>query len=170
MKNSTLLDFITNLLSAESLQSTYNALGILGFVLSALLWFFAVYKKRTNLYVESKDYTKALGEIVQLYLYIQNQSDSPITISGISIVHYEKKLPCELIPKKIRKTGDNIIYTPCFPINLAPQQGVCFPFEFLNCRDIEVGPGKKVALEIYTNRKLVKESLILNQPNTLLHL
>lgn len=170
MKIDTLLEFLTNLLSADSLQTTYNGFGILGFVLSALLWLCTVLKNRTNLCIEVKDYTKAFGEIVQLYLYIQNQSDSPITISGISIVHYEKKLPCELIPKKIRKTGDDIIYTPHFPINLSPQQGVCFPLEFLNCRDIEVGPDKKVALEIYTNRKVIKESLILSQPNTLLHL
>ena len=105
-----------------------------------------------------------------MYLYLQNNSNSPLTISGISIVHNDKKYPCELIPKKIRGKGENLIKTPMFPINLSPNQGVLFPFEFLNCQDIEISPDKKIVLEIYTNRKMIEKSLTLDLPNTLLHL
>lgn len=163
-------DFFSNLLSPDPTQAIYNLLGILGFVFSGFLWIYTLYRNRTNLDIEIKDYSKAFGHVVQLYLYLQNNSDNPLTISGLSLIHKEKKYLCELLPKKIRKTGDSLIQTPMFPVNLSPQQGVFLPFEFLNCQDIEIVPDKKIVLEIHTNRKKLKKSLTLDQPGTLLHL
>ena len=40
----------------------------------------------------------------------------------------------------------------------------CF-LMFLNCQDIELIPGKTVDFEVYTNRKVLKKSLILSQPD-----
>lgn len=155
--------------TTDSIQSLYNLLGITGFLLSAIIWIYTIFQKRCDLFLDIKDYTKVFGRVIQLYLYIQNLSDSPITISGISIAHNNTFFPCELLPKKIRGEGDSLIKTPMFPINLAPHQGILVPFEFLNCQDIALTPYKTLDLEIYTNRKVLRKSLTLVQPDHLLH-
>lgn len=163
------LDSLKTWITTATTQDTYNILGIIGFILSALIWIYTYRKNRVLLDVEIKDYTKVFGRVVQLYLYIQNNSGSPLTISGISIVHNEKKYPCVLLPRKIRGTGEDLIKTPMFPINLSPHEGILLPFEFSNCQDIELALDKTVALEIYTNRKMIEKSLILGRPDHLLH-
>lgn len=157
------------LCSADSSQILYNILGILGFALSALIWICTFLNNRTRLTVKVKDYRKYFEKVIQLYLYIQNDSDNAIVISGLSLLHNKQQYPCELLPKKIRGKGDDLIKTPLFPINLSPCQGVLLPFEFLDCQDIELSPDKTIALEIHTNRKKIEKSLTLDQPGYLLH-
>lgn len=163
------LELLKTLISPDPTQFIYNILGILGFILSALMWLYTYIKNRIHLVVEIKDYTKVFQRVVQLYLYIQNNSEKPLTISEISIFHTQKTYPCVLLPKKIRGIGDSLITTPMFPVNLSPHEGILLPFEFLNCQDIELVPDKTVALEIYTNRKMIKKSVTLGQPDHLLH-
>lgn len=170
INTSQIIDTLEKITFLNITQNVYNLFAILGLILSASLWIYNRYQHRIALKIEIKDYVKALGHVIQFFLYIQNESDSPITISGMALTYKNEKFFCELLPKKIRGTKDSLIKTPMFPINLAPQQGVLLPFEFLNCQDIELTPDKKVDFEIYTNRKLLKKSLTLDQPGYLLHI
>lgn len=165
----TIIDFLHSLSSTDSFQSVYNIFGVIGFLLSALLWISTWFNNRCKLTLEVKDYTKIFGRVVQIYLYIHNDSGVPITITGLSIAHNNTFYPCELLPKKIRGEGDSLVKTPTFPISLSPHQGILVPFEFLNCQDIALTPYKTFDLEIYTNRKALRKSLTLVQPDHLLH-
>lgn len=143
---------------------------ILAFIMSAITWIFNILARRINSKIEIKDFAKH-RDIVQLYLYIQNNSGSPFTISGVSIISDSDKHPCEPLPKIIRTHNDEVIIrTPYFPVNFSAHQGQCLALEFLHCPDIELVPGKTVDLEIYTNRKILRKFLTVPQPDLILHL
>lgn len=144
------------------MQLFLNILTILAFIMSAITWIVTALRHSIFLTVELKDYAKWFNNVVQLFLYIQNNSASPITVSGISILYDGKKFPCELVPKKLR-TEDGIVTrsTPMFPLNFAGLQGTMYFFEFVNCPDIELAQGKTIDFEIYTNRGRLKKSVTL---------
>ena len=143
---------------------------ILAFVMSAITWISNFVSRRINIKVEIKDFAKR-WDVVQLYVYIQNNSASPFTLSGVSIISDSGKHPCEPLSKIIRTRNDEIVIcTPYFPVNFSAHQGQCLALEFLNCPDIELAPDKTVELEIYTNRKILRKSLTVPQPDRILHL
>ena len=146
-----------------------DIISILAFFMSLITWISNYLSHRVIMSFEIKDHAKRQN-VVQLYLYIQNDSDSPITISGISILNDSQKHPCEYFPKIIREHNHEvIIQTPYFPLNFAAHQAACFAFEFLACQDIELVPGKTLDLEIYTNRKILSKSLVLPPEDNILH-
>ena len=143
---------------------------ILAFIMSSITWIFNFLAHRINADIEIKDYAKQRGS-VQLYLYIQNNSSYPFTISGVSIISVSSKHPCEQLPKIIRKQNDEVVIrTPYFPVNFSAHQGQCLALEFLHCPDIELTSGRTVELEIYTNRRILKKSLTVPLPDRILHL
>lgn len=147
-----------------------NIISVLAFVMTSITWIVGYFSRRLKISVEIKDHAKR-RKVVQFYLYLQNKSSSPVTISGISILDNAVKYPCEYYPKIIRtRNNDVVIQTPYLPVNLAAHQGACYAFEFLNCQDIELVPGKTVELEIYTNRKPLTKSLVLPPEGNILHL
>ncbi len=152
------------------MQNLINILSILAFVMSTITWICTLLNHSIKLFIEIKDYAH-IFDVVQLYIYFQNNSGKPITISGVSIVESNNKIPCKTLPSIIRScNGRVIIETPLFPLNLSSHQGACFAFEFLNCPDIELNPGKTIALEIYTNRKLLKRFVTLGNKDQILNL
>ena len=152
------------------MQLILNIISILAFFMSLTTWIVTFITHRMHVSVEVKDFAKR-NHVVQFYLYIQNNSATPFTVSGISIVSGSRKYPCEYLPKLIRTQNDRVIIeTPYLPVNFSSHQGQCFAFEFLNCQDISLAPGKKVDLEIYTNQKTLKKSLLLPQQDKILHL
>lgn len=145
-------------------------ISILAFVMSLITWILNFISHRINAEMKIKDFVKH-RDVVQLYLYIQNNSGSPFTISGVSIVSNSGKHPCEPLSKIIRTRNDEVVIrTPYFPVNFSAYQGQCLALEFLHCPDIVLTPGKTVDLEIYTNRKILKKSLAVPQPDLILHL
>ena len=175
------LDYIHNILleiestSAKAIflspnfsQDIYNLLGIAGFLLSAILFLSQLVTHRSNISLKIYDYKK-IATIVQIFINIQNNSSASLCIHSFSIINGSKIYLCELIPKKIRGHEETLCLTPMFPLNLAPYQGYqCF-LEFLFCEDIQLGPGKTLALKIHTNRGVIDKSVILGNISHYLH-
>lgn len=151
-------------------QNICNILACLSFLGTAYLFVCHWFNGRKNLDVSIIDYSKKFDRIVQFFISFQNHSSNQITIHSVAIVYSEKEYPCELIPKKIRGNGENVIKTPMFPINLAPVQGYLCYLEFLNCEDIPVADGKTVALKIHTNRGPIEKSIELGHKSHYLHI
>lgn len=152
------------------MQNFLNLLSIIAFVMSLITWICTAINKSIRLSFEIKDQAKRHGSIVQLFLYIQNNSGRSVTISGLSIVTSSKKYPCDFLSKTIRTRDEQVIVqTANLPVNFAPYQGMCLAFEFLDCQDIELTPGKTIDLEFYTNRQVLKRSLILCPEDHVLH-
>lgn len=143
-------------------------LALISSVLSIFSTLHILISSRKNISIEIFDYTKVY-KTVQFFMYVQNKSHLPICISCISIIYDDKKYPCELIPKKIRGTGEDLIRTPQFPLNLTPQYGIHSFFEFVNSPDIELTLGKNVDFLIYTNRGVLKKSVVLPEKSHYLH-
>ena len=147
-----------------------DIVSILAFIMTLITWIYNFLNRRINAEIEIKDFAKH-WDVVQLYLYIQNNSSSPFTISGVSVISNSDKHPCESLPKIIRTRNDEVVIrTPYFHVNFSAHQGQCLALEFLHCPDIELAPGKTVELEIYTNRKILRKSLTAPQPDRILHL
>lgn len=152
------------------MQSILNLLTVLAFIMSATTWLLTAYNRSIRVSCNVIDFIKYDRGIIQLFMYIQNNSEKPLTISGMSLVIDCNRYPCELISKKIRTVNDVIVQaTPNFPLNFSPAQGRMEFFEFLHCPDIEASPGKTVVIEIYTNRKPLKRLLTLPQSSPFYH-
>ena len=152
------------------MQNILNVISVLAFIMSSVTWFCTALNRSIKFSIEVNDYAK-YKKSVQFYLYMQNNSGKPITISGLSIIYKNQKFPCRMIPNVLRtQDGSPLITTPFLPVNFAPHQGLCHAFEFSHCPDIELAPGKTVDFEIYTNRKVLKRSVILGNMDEILHL
>ena len=152
------------------MQHILNTISVVAFIMSTISWILAIFNNSIKLSLEVWDYSQRFN-VIQLYIYFQNNSGKYLTITGVSIIENQIKRPCKLIPSTIRtKNNKPFIETPYLPVNLSPHQGVCFAFEFLNCSDIALSPGKNLALEIYTNRKALKRSVILGNKDHILNL
>lgn len=162
---------VVNLLSTEVFtQNMYNILACLSFVGTAYLLVCRYISGRKNIEIAIIDHSKVYGKIVQFFISFQNQSTAPLAIHSVSIVYNGKEYPCELIPKKIRQSNENIIYSPMFPLNLAPRQGYLCYLEFLNCEDILIIEGRTVVLKIHTNRGAIKKVIVLHNTSHYLHI
>lgn len=151
------------------MQHFLNILTILAFFMSSATWLYTLYTHSIKLSIEVKDHTKRFGS-VQLYLYFQNNSAQYLAITGISILDKDRKLPCNALRSILRvQDGSALIETPTLPVNLSPCHGVCHAFSFSDCQDIELAEGKTLALEIYTNRCVLKRSVILPPQDHILH-
>lgn len=152
------------------MQSFLNFLTILSFIMSAATWILTAYNRSIRISCNISDFRKYDHGILQLFLYIQNNSEKSMTISGISLIINSQKYPCELVEKKIRSVNGSVSQsTPSFPLNFSPSQGRMEFIEFLNCPGIEASPGKMVEIEIYTNRKALKRFLSLPQSSPFFH-
>lgn len=139
-----------------------NILCILGFLSSMLLWIKTYLDSRKKINLQIYDYKKYPHGVIQFFVYIQNNSSSPLTISDISIKSNDCLKQCELVSKTIKKNINCTIETPMFPINLNSKQGFnCF-LEFLDCEQIALAPQKKVDFLICTNRGYLNKSLVLD--------
>ena len=152
------------------MQNLLNLISILAFIMSSITWFCTALNRSIKFSIEVKDYVE-YRNAVQFYLYMQNNSGRPITVSGISIIYNDQNFPCRMLPSLLRSQGQNpVITTPFLPVNFAPHQGSCYAFEFLHCPEIGLIPGKTVDFEIYTNRKVLKRSVVLGNTCEILHL
>lgn len=142
------------------------AMALVGFIGTVFTWFL----NRRNIQITIFDHITCIGTVAQFFMHIQNQSFSPICISSMSLIHNGNKIECELLPKKIRSSGSDLITTPMFPINLSPRQGCLNFYEFINCQDISLVPGKKVDFVIYTNRGPIKKTVTLGEISHYLHI
>lgn len=142
-----------NLLKFINKDNITLALAIFG----SIGTFISLFRQKKKINVKIIDYSDYMYT-VQLLLLIENQSSLPLVISSISISSDNKNfIPCELIPKKIFKG----INSSKFPINLQGYQGHQDFFEFLNFQDTPLKEGKNLVLQIYTNRGMITQSLIL---------
>lgn len=107
---------------------------------------------------------------IQFFVFFQNKSSCPLTISSVCLWDGSPFVQCELIPKKILKKTDYTISTPMFPINLSPYQGLLCYLEFVSPRDIPIVQGKRVDLRVYTSHGMKDLSLILPSPDHYLHI
>ncbi len=82
------------------MQLFLNFLTILSFIMSAATWLLTAYSRSIRLSCSVSDYRKYDQGVLQLFLYIQNNSEKPMTISGISLIIDNQKYPCELVEKK----------------------------------------------------------------------
>jgi len=147
------------------MQNILNVLTIITFISTAIGWVYVAINSSIRLHAEIRDHIKIQNRIIQLYIYFQNNSGKSITISGVSIMYKGKEHPCRISRAVIQSKGDEILLSATTtPINLSPYQGTCHVLEFLDCRDIELDQGKTLDLEIYTNRRRLKRSLVLPPP------
>ena len=162
----TIQDLIIPYFSRENITFLLALFGSIGTALQAFFHFLSARKKVKIQILDSR----YVFQVAQFFIYIQNQSNSPICISSISICYDEKELFCELIPKKIRGKDDLLICSPMFPLNLMPLQGGLYFFEFINCPKISLEPGRTLDFVIYTNRGPLKKSVTLGKPSHYLHI
>lgn len=162
-------DFLMSFISPNFIQAMYNLLGILGFLMSAILFITHLLSRRKKIRIKVHDYTK-IRHVVQLFINLQNYSSSSLCIHSISLINDSSEFPCELLPKAIRESGHQLITTPMFPLNLSPHQGFqCF-LEFLFCEDIQLVADKTLVLKIYTNRGVINKSVTLGNISHYLHM
>lgn len=146
-------------------------LSVLAFIMSFVTWVVHAFQHSTRLSIKNIDYRVWPGDIVQLFVYIQNNSVAPITISGLSILESGRKFPCELVSKKIRSENGIVTRsTPNFPLNFSSSQGSMYFLEFVHCPGIALAPNKTVAFEIYTNRGCLKKFSVPGQQGRLFRL
>ena len=150
----------------ENITFILAVIGSLGTIFNFAYTYFS---SRRRIDMQILDYSSHLN-VVQFFMYIQNQSRSPICISCISLQLDDKEISCELIPKKIRGNDTNLICTPSFPLNLSSLMGVQYFFEFVNCPDISLASGKTISFVIYTNRGALKKSVKLGDTSRYLHI
>ncbi len=157
--------FLEQYLTRENITFLLALLGSIGTVLQAFFHFLSTRKK---LKIEILD-SETIWDVMQFFIYIQNQSHSSICISSISIRYDKKEIYCELVPKKIRGKGDELIRTPMFPLNISPLQGGMYFLEFVYCPKISLDPGKILDFVIHTNRGPLKKSVTLGDKSHYLH-
>lgn len=146
-----------------------NIMTIISFVVSGILGISKLLQSRKKLDIEIKDY-KNIFNVIQLYMFITNNSTNPISISSISLNSNGKSIQCELLPKKIRGKGNDLISTPTFPLNVNPQESRNYFLEFLDCSDILLNEGTLLSLTIYTNRGMIKKDITLPHKSHYLHI
>lgn len=145
-------------------------LSLLAFIMSSITWVVHAFQHSTHFSVQVIDFV-AYSDNILFFLYFQNNSSSPITVSGISYITPDKKYPCELVPKVLR-TEHGIVTrsTPNFPLNFAPSQGAMYFIDFRYCPGNSLDPDKMVDFEIYTNRGRLNKSVALASREHLLRL
>lgn len=158
-----------NIFTLDNTQLVINVLSIMAFVMSAFLSVSKFLSARRNIKIVIYDYSQPLGT-VQFFIHFQNMASSNVSIQSISIIENEREYPCELIPKKIRGSDSELLKSTDFPIFLCPDQGYLCSLEFVSCRDIQLVPGKKVDLRIYSNRGLINRSVTLGNTSHYLHI
>ena len=154
------------------MQIVLNIISVLAFGMSAATWIFTIIKNRKNLSIEIIDYLKYVKS-AHFYVCIQNNSSSAISITSIKIPNISS---CTLEPKIVKeftdtktKTITDKIKTPAFPINLQGKEGLNCYLEFPNFQKTSLIQGKMIEFEIYTNRGLIKKSIILGSTERYLH-
>lgn len=152
----------------DNIDLILNLMTIFSFIVSAILGTIQIIQSRKRIKIELVDYSK-VWNVVQLYLFIENNSNKPISISSIHLSQSNKTIRCELLPKKIIKKDEFLITTPTFPLNLNPQESSAYFLEFLDCKDIELKKGNLLSLSIYTNRGKVSINLFLPDKSCYLH-
>lgn len=161
------LTFVFSSENKEHITFLLALFGSLGTFLSSAHIYFT---NRRKVSLKIFDHTSYQGRIAQFLIHIQNDSSSPICINSFSLVCNEIETCCELIPKKIRGSGEDFLKTPMFPINLSGKQGVLHFLEFVGLEQIQLTPGKKVDFVIHTNRGPINKSVILPPESRYLHI
>lgn len=160
----------SSLISFFTKENITFVLAVIGSVGTIISWFFYWATTRRHVEVEIFDYSSHWGRIAQLFIHFQNQSRSPICIVSVSLLFNGKEVCCELVPKKIRLEGDELLKTPMFPLNLLGKQGsLCF-LEFVGFEHIELVPGSNLVLLINTNRGQIRKSVTLSNTSRYLHI
>lgn len=137
-------------------------LSLLAFIMSSITWIVHAFQHSTRFTVKVIDFIVRPNNVVQFFMYFQNNSLLPITVSGISYIESDKKYPCELTPKTLRTVNGVVTRsTPAFPLNFAPSQGSMYFLEFINCPGNSLDPDKMADFEIYTNRGRLNKSAVL---------
>lgn len=154
------------------MQIVLNLISVLAFGMSAATWIFTIIKNRKNLSMEIIDYRK-YTKSAHFYVCVTNKSQSPISITSIKIPNISS---CVLEPRVVRefidsktKTITDKIKTPAFPINLQGKEGLNCYLEFLAFQETSLFQGKIIDFEIYTNRGLIKKSIVLGSTERYLH-
>lgn len=145
-------------------------LALIGSVGTVLGWIYTFITSQRKIDIEIYDYTSYIGKIAQFFIHFQNQSFLPICIMSVTLVYNGVETCCELIPKKIRGSENDLIKSPMFPINLVAKQGCLYFLEFVNCEQISLTPGSKVDFSINTNRGKIHKSVILSDISHYLHI
>lgn len=159
----------SNFLTLNNTQLVINVLSIAAFVMSAFLSINKFVSQRKNIKIVIYDYAQPLG-VVQFFIHFQNMASSNISIQSVSIIENGREYPCELIPKKIRGSGSDVLKSTEFPVFLCQDQGyLCF-LEFVSCQDIQLVPGKTVDLRIYSNHGPIDRSVTLGNTSHYLHI
>ena len=150
-----------------TIQDVYNVLGVLGFLLSALLFVLGILKSRERYTVCVIDHAMRTDTIMQLLVSITNQSDRPLVITSISC----GQSTCELEPKKIRGNPGQIGFAASarFPL-CVPPQGCSYAYlEFQDYQHTPAAPGINLTLEIHSTHKVELKTVSLGNISRYLH-
>ena len=147
-----------SLFTKENITFFLAVIGSIGSICEFLYHFIV---SRKHLDFEILDF-RATYQPLQLFIYVQNQSKAPITISCVSIRYENHEYYCEVVPKKVRSIDDYFFYTPDFPLNLTPLMGYQFFLEFVGFPEKALNPDSTVDVLIYTNRGVVEKFLTLH--------
>lgn len=148
-------------------QDFYNILGILGFILSASLTAYSLFKSRENYSISVIDYANRAKDVTQFLIIITNNSSNPLAISSII---YEGT-DCELEPKKIRgQVGCwGFVSTPRFPVCISAHGCQYVYLEFVDVPYIPLSRGTAVTFQIQSTRTLADKIVILGDISHYLH-
>ena len=144
-------------------------LALFGSIGTASSWIYTFLRSRKRVSLKINDYTSH-GHVIQFFINIQNNSSTPLYINSIILVHGNTRICCELIPKKIRKKGDDLLKTPMFPLAFSANESCYYFLEFVNCPDIPLSSGKSLDFVIESNRGTIKKSVTLENTSRYLHI
>lgn len=161
------MNLISSVLTKENITFFLACLGSIGTLYTLI---YTVNSRRIHFSVEVIDHAVRANGIVQLFLYIGNDSSLPLCIPFIYLKCGSTSVECELIEKKALFRGELLYRTPLFPLNLAAHTSGIYFIEFLNCPDIELIPDKTISLEFRTNRGVISRSPVLPPISHYLHM
>ena len=156
---------LLSILTRENITLALAVLGFMGTLISAIC---ALWNRRRKISVDVRDYAYRQN-LIQLLVFLENQSSLPLIISSVEIKIGEGKKECELLPKKITKRDEILYRSPMFPINLPAHVGASYFFVFLDSPDIGLAPGKNLFLVIHTNRGEINKTVSCGHMGHYLH-
>lgn len=149
-----------------NVQTIYNILGIIAFVVSAAIATYTYIKSLEHYEVHIIDYELRRTSL-QLFIMVVNKSTNPLVIRSISC----GGIDCELEPKLIRG-GEKSLFraiTPLFPLGLEALGCQQAYLEFVGYPHNPPTPGTTLTLQICSTRKSEQKTVLLGEQSHYLH-
>lgn len=119
--------------------------------------------------IEVKDYEQR-ANATQFFMYVYNESTSPLCVSRVFLLFSGQAFECELLPKLIRKDQDQPYKTLAFPLNVHAGVGTLEFVHFLDVPDMQLAEGTTVHFEFHANHCRLRKSVVLPRRSHYLHM